>query len=101
MRKGTEEKEAERKARNAQKMRKWRANDPPSLEARAKDAERARQWREAYPDRYRVHQKAWYAKNHELLKVRRRALKASDREMGKENPPSKQEPKVDIGRMDL
>lgn len=63
------EKEAERKAKNAEKMRKWRERNPPSPEKRAKEAERVRQWRKANPERSKAHYRAWKVRNRERIET--------------------------------
>ena len=75
MSKSADEKAALRKAKNAEKMRQWRAKNPLSAEKKAKEAERAKQWRLANPDKYREQQNAWYAKNRERILVQDRARK--------------------------
>ncbi|WP_139217662.1 hypothetical protein [Phyllobacterium sp. CL33Tsu] len=72
MSKSTDEKEALRKTKNAEKMRQWRAKNPPSPEKKAKEAERVKQWRKANPEKYREQQNAWYAKNRERELAQRR-----------------------------
>ncbi|MDR6636344.1 hypothetical protein J2X72_005160 [Phyllobacterium sp. 1468] len=61
--------EAERKAKAAEKMRKWRAANPLSSEQKAKGKERARKWRQANPERYSAYIKAWREANREKLKA--------------------------------
>jgi len=50
------------KAKSAQKMRKWRAH-PLSPEMRAQENERIRQLRTANREKYREQQRAWREKN--------------------------------------
>jgi hypothetical protein len=69
----TDEPDAARKAKNAEKMRKWRAKNPPSPDKKAKEAERVKQWRKANPEKYREQQNAWYAKNRERELAQQRA----------------------------
>ncbi|MRG56777.1 hypothetical protein GF108_14450 [Phyllobacterium sp. SYP-B3895] len=64
-----DEKEAQRKAKNAEKMRLWRKKNPSSPEKRAVEAERVRRWRETHPERYRALQTAWNRKFRERAKV--------------------------------
>ncbi|MRG56406.1 hypothetical protein GF108_12545 [Phyllobacterium sp. SYP-B3895] len=72
MSKSIDEKAALRKAKNAEKMRKWRAKNPLSPEKKAKEAERVKQWRKANPEKYLAQQNAWYAKNRERELARQR-----------------------------
>ncbi|WP_027229689.1 hypothetical protein [Phyllobacterium sp. UNC302MFCol5.2] len=69
------DKEALRKAKNAERMRRWRAENPLSPHQRAKEAERSRQWRKANPEKYKEQQNAWYAKNRERILAQVRAKK--------------------------
>lgn len=67
------QKDAARKAKNAEKMRRWRESNPLSPEKKAEEAERARQWRMANPERYREQQNTWYANKRERVKATNRA----------------------------
>lgn len=60
-----QKKDAVRKAKNAEKMRIWRAKNPPSPEKKAKEAERARKWREANREKSRAHYRAWTLRKRE------------------------------------
>jgi hypothetical protein len=53
------------KARAAERMRKWRAANPPSPEQKAKAAEKSRKWRQENKERYNAYLKAWRHANRE------------------------------------
>ncbi|WP_027231384.1 hypothetical protein [Phyllobacterium sp. UNC302MFCol5.2] len=71
--------DAERRAKNAAKMRRWRANNPPSPEQKAKEVERVRQWREENPEQHRAYQQKWCIGKRQGLQAAAKA-KAATRE---------------------
>ena len=55
-------KEAKRRAKNAERMRKWREKNPPTAERKNREAARVKKWRDANPEKYREQQKKWRAR---------------------------------------
>ena len=91
--------EFERKAKLAEKMRKWRAAHPQTPEQKAKGKERARKWRQANLERYSAYIKAWREANREKLKAwrsiydkTRRQRIASKKKAKKNGLPHHEEP---------
>ncbi|WP_457298665.1 hypothetical protein [Phyllobacterium sp. P5_D12] len=80
---GDDKSKAERKARLAEKMRKWRAANPPSPEQKAKAAERARKWRQENKQHYEAYMKSWREANPERCRVHVRAYEARKRAVAK------------------
>ncbi|MDR6636342.1 hypothetical protein J2X72_005158 [Phyllobacterium sp. 1468] len=60
-----ERREAERKAKLAEKMRRWRAANPQTPEEKAKAAVRYQKWRQENKERYNLYRKAWRVANRE------------------------------------
>ncbi|MRG56413.1 helix-turn-helix domain-containing protein [Phyllobacterium sp. SYP-B3895] len=77
MSKSADEKTALRKAKNAARMRQWRAKNPLSPEQKAKEIERIRKWHDENPERRRAYQQKMIDRKRQGLQAAAKA-EASD-----------------------
>ncbi|UXN66304.1 hypothetical protein N8E89_24365 (plasmid) [Phyllobacterium sp. A18/5-2] len=70
---------AERNAKAAERMRKWRAANPQSPDQRAKAAEKSRKWRQVNKQRHQAYMRAWRDANREKVSFYQRARRQKAR----------------------